>query len=135
MRCSTRRRHQAYRLVPGKSNNSLVIPVHWRLPTHRCLSLIHHFAPSKEKGKEMSKVQPQTIEDLIKQLGGRQNIATLTHCITRLRLVLKHPEQANIDHIKTFSMVRGCFTHGDQCQIVMCRAIFEAKTCDKWRAT
>lgn len=67
----------------------------------------------------MSKVQPQTIEDLIKQLGGRQNIATLTHCITRLRLVLKHPGQANIDHIKTLSMVKGCFTHGDQCQIVI----------------
>lgn len=40
----------------------------------------------------MSKVPPKTIEDLIKQLGGKQNIVTLTHCITRLRLVLQHPE-------------------------------------------
>lgn len=67
----------------------------------------------------MSKVESQTIEDLITQLGGRQNIVTLTHCITRLRLVLQHPEQANIDSIKALSVVKGCFTHGGQCQIVI----------------
>lgn len=67
----------------------------------------------------MSKVQPQTIEHLITHLGGTQNIVALTHCITRLRLVLQHPERANIDDIKMLPMVKGCFTHGGQFQIVI----------------
>lgn len=67
----------------------------------------------------MSMVQPQTIKHLMELLGGTQNVATLTHCITRLRLALQHPEKANIDDIKTFPMVKGCFTHGGQLQIVI----------------
>lgn len=55
----------------------------------------------------MSKVRRQTIEHLMELLGGVQNIVTLTHCITRLRLALQHPDKANIDDIKTFPMVKG----------------------------
>ncbi len=37
----------------------------------------------------MSKVNQQDIDKLIELVGGRGNIATVSHCITRLRFVLK----------------------------------------------
>ncbi len=36
----------------------------------------------------MSKVNQQDIDKLIELVGGRGNIATVSHCITRLRFVL-----------------------------------------------
>lgn len=38
----------------------------------------------------MSKVKQQEIDRLIELVGGRDNIATVTHCITRLRFVLNN---------------------------------------------
>ena len=34
------------------------------------------------------KIDPQNIDKLVEYVGGRDNIATVTHCITRLRFVL-----------------------------------------------
>lgn len=39
----------------------------------------------------MSKVNQQDIDKLIELVGGRGNIATVSHCITRLRFVLNDP--------------------------------------------
>lgn len=36
-----------------------------------------------------------TAKKLIEQLGGRENVASLTHCMTRLRFVLK--DESSID--------------------------------------
>ncbi|SUI40077.1 EIIBC-Tre [Serratia marcescens] len=42
----------------------------------------------------MSKVKQQDIDRLIVLVGGRENIATVSHCITRLRFVLNDPNKA-----------------------------------------
>lgn len=34
------------------------------------------------------KIDPQYVDQLIQYIGGRENISTVTHCITRLRFVL-----------------------------------------------
>lgn len=39
----------------------------------------------------MSKVKQADIDRLIDLVGGRDNIATVSHCITRLRFVLHQP--------------------------------------------
>lgn len=39
----------------------------------------------------MSKVKQADIDRLIDTVGGRDNIATVSHCITRLRFVLHQP--------------------------------------------
>ena len=44
----------------------------------------------------MSKVNQQDIDKLIELVGGRGNIATVSHCITRLRFVLNDPAQAAV---------------------------------------
>ncbi|MFW0766440.1 PTS transporter subunit EIIB, partial [Trabulsiella odontotermitis] len=39
----------------------------------------------------MLKINQQDIDNLIDLVGGRENIATVSHCITRLRFVLNSP--------------------------------------------
>ena len=41
------------------------------------------------------KIEQKNIDKLIELVGGRDNIATVSHCITRLRFVLNDPAKAN----------------------------------------
>ncbi|SUH11415.1 PTS system trehalose(maltose)-specific transporter subunit IIBC [Salmonella enterica subsp. enterica] len=52
-------------------------------------------------------------------LAGRDNIATVSHCITRLRFVLHQPANARPKEIEQLPMVKGCFTNAGQFQVVI----------------
>jgi len=67
----------------------------------------------------MSKSFSQDVTRLISLVGGKDNIATVSHCLTRLRFVLKNTEQADIKGIETLSSVKGCFTNAGQFQVVI----------------
>lgn len=67
----------------------------------------------------MSKVQQQYIERLIALVGGKENIATVSHCLTRLRFVLNDPALAAPKDIEALPMVKGCFTNAGQFQVVI----------------
>ncbi|WJH96127.1 PTS trehalose transporter subunit IIBC [Serratia marcescens] len=67
----------------------------------------------------MSKVKQQDIDRLIVLVGGRENIATVSHCITRLRFVLNDPNKAKPKEIEALPMVKGCFTNAGQFQVVI----------------
>ncbi|MGV8617414.1 glucose PTS transporter subunit EIIB, partial [Pseudomonas aeruginosa] len=67
----------------------------------------------------MSKVNQQDIDKLIELVGGRDNIATVSHCITRLRFVLNNPAIAKPKDIEQLRMVKGCFTNAGQFQVVI----------------
>ncbi len=67
----------------------------------------------------MSKVKQADIDRLIVLVGGRENIATVSHCITRLRFVLNDPSKANPKAIEELPMVKGCFTNAGQFQVVI----------------
>ncbi|MGK9173745.1 PTS trehalose transporter subunit IIBC [Yokenella regensburgei] len=67
----------------------------------------------------MSKVRQEYIARLIELVGGRENIATVSHCITRLRFVLNSPAKADPKTIDTLPMVKGCFTNAGQFQVVI----------------
>lgn len=67
----------------------------------------------------MSKVKQQDIDRLIDLVGGRENIATVSHCITRLRFVLNSPGIADPKAIEELPMVKGCFTNAGQFQVVI----------------
>lgn len=67
----------------------------------------------------MSKVNQQDIDTLINLVGGAVNIATVTHCITRLRFVLNDPHKAQPGAIEALPMVKGCFTNAGQFQVVI----------------
>ncbi|MGL4735660.1 MAG: PTS trehalose transporter subunit IIBC [Enterovibrio sp.] len=67
----------------------------------------------------MSKIAPQDVTRLIELVGGESNIASVTHCLTRLRFVLSRPEQADTAGLEALSMVKGCFTSAGQFQVVI----------------
>lgn len=71
------------------------------------------------RGLMMSKVNQQDIDTLISLVGGAANIATVTHCITRLRFVLNDPHKAQPTAIENQPMVKGCFTNAGQFQVVI----------------
>lgn len=61
----------------------------------------------------------QDAKEIIKNVGGADNISTATHCMTRLRLTLKDTSLANDDAIKKLSPVIGINRAGDQYQIII----------------
>lgn len=67
----------------------------------------------------MSKIVPQDVERLIELIGGADNVASVSHCLTRLRFVLNDPDKADADQLSKLSMVKGCFTNAGQFQVVV----------------
>ncbi|EPQ9416275.1 PTS trehalose transporter subunit IIBC, partial [Vibrio vulnificus] len=67
----------------------------------------------------MSKIARKDVERLIELVGGSDNIASVSHCLTRLRFVLNDTSAADVKQIETLSMVKGCFTNAGQFQVVI----------------
>ena len=65
------------------------------------------------------KANIQDIDKLILLVGGVDNIAAVTHCITRLRFVLNDASKAQPKEIEALPMVKGCFTNAGQFQVVI----------------
>jgi len=65
------------------------------------------------------KANTQDIDKLIFLVGGVENIAAVTHCITRLRFVLNDASKAQPKEIEALPMVKGCFTNAGQFQVVI----------------
>ncbi len=59
------------------------------------------------------------IQNILKHIGGENNISSLTHCMTRLRFTLKDDSKANIEEIKNITGVVGCVNKSGQFQIVI----------------
>lgn len=67
----------------------------------------------------MSKIAKKDIARLIELIGGSDNIASVSHCLTRLRFVLNDTEQADVKALEAIPMVKGCFTNAGQFQVVI----------------
>ena len=67
----------------------------------------------------MSTIKREEVQQLVELIGGRDNIASVSHCLTRLRFVLNDPEQADSKAIEDIPMVKGCFTSAGQYQVVI----------------
>ncbi|MDX2321641.1 MAG: PTS trehalose transporter subunit IIBC [Moritella sp.] len=67
----------------------------------------------------MSKIDQKQVERLIALIGGKGNIASVSHCLTRLRFALVNPELASVKEIEKIAMVKGCFTNAGQFQVVI----------------
>ena len=58
-------------------------------------------------------------KEIIKNVGGKENINSLTHCITRLRFKLKDESKANDEVLKNMSGVVTVMKSGGQYQVVI----------------
>ncbi len=58
-------------------------------------------------------------EQILKDVGGSENIASYAHCATRLRLVLVDEAKADKKAVEKIPEVAGSFTAGGQYQIIL----------------
>ena len=58
-------------------------------------------------------------KELLHLVGGRENIAAVSHCITRMRFVLNDSKKADIQKIEAMKVVKGSFTQAGQFQVII----------------
>ncbi|AQR94909.1 PTS system trehalose-specific EIIBC component [Clostridium saccharoperbutylacetonicum] len=58
-------------------------------------------------------------KELLKYVGGKENISAVTHCVTRMRFVLNDPSKADKEAIEKLKSVKGTFTQAGQFQVVI----------------
>ncbi len=67
----------------------------------------------------MAKNYDDLAKTIIENVGGRENISSLTHCVTRLRFKLKDEKKANTDFLKKLDGVVTVMQSGGQYQVVI----------------
>nr|WP_158163012.1 PTS transporter subunit EIIC [Vibrio mimicus] len=58
-------------------------------------------------------------DEIERHIGGFENVATLTNCMTRVRLVLKDRSQFNMEALREVDGIKGVVDAGDQYQIIV----------------
>ena len=66
----------------------------------------------------MGKYQQDSVQ-LLALVGGRENIAAVSHCVTRMRFVLNDPAKADVKGIEAMKVVKGTFTQAGQFQVII----------------
>lgn len=61
----------------------------------------------------------QDATELLRLVGGRENIAAVSHCMTRMRFALADPAKADIKAIEAMKVVKGSFTQSGQFQVII----------------
>ncbi|CDM69680.1 PTS system trehalose-specific EIIBC component [Clostridium bornimense] len=56
---------------------------------------------------------------LLEYVGGRENISAVTHCVTRMRFVLKDTSKADKEQIEKLKSVKGTFIQAGQFQVII----------------
>ena len=57
--------------------------------------------------------------ELLELVGGTDNIAAASHCMTRMRFALKDPSKADVAAIEKLASVKGSFTQAGQFQVII----------------
>ena len=71
----------------------------------------------------MPRKYEQLAADIIKNVGGKENVSSLAHCVTRLRFKLKDESKANTDVLKAMNGVVTVVQSGGQYQVVIGNAV------------
>lgn len=58
-------------------------------------------------------------KELLQLVGGKENIAAVSHCMTRMRFVLNEPQKADVKKIEAMKVVKGSFTQTGQFQVII----------------
>lgn len=61
----------------------------------------------------------ETAQEIIKAVGGTNNINSVYHCVTRLRFDLKDNEKVDNGSLKKLDKVMGTNISGDQFQVII----------------
>lgn len=58
-------------------------------------------------------------KELLNLVGGKDNIISVAHCVTRMRFVLAKPEIAEVEAIEKLPTAKGTFTQAGQFQVII----------------
>lgn len=58
-------------------------------------------------------------KEMLTLIGGKSNIAAVSHCITRMRFVLNDPKIADVKGLEKMKVVKGTFTQAGQFQVII----------------
>ena len=61
--------------------------------------------------------------ELLALVGGKENVAAVTHCMTRMRFVLGDPKKADVPKLEALKDVKGSFTQAGQFQVIIGNAV------------
>ena len=61
----------------------------------------------------------QIAEKILQYVGGKENIVSVRHCATRLRLMVNDKEKINIKEIESVEKIKGSFFNSGQYQIIL----------------
>lgn len=64
-------------------------------------------------------------KELLGLVGGKENIAAVSHCMTRMRFALVDPAKADIQGIEAMKVVKGSFTQSGQFQVIIGNTVAE----------
>ncbi|MET3319401.1 PTS system trehalose-specific EIIBC component [Peribacillus butanolivorans] len=67
----------------------------------------------------MAKEYSQIVEGIVKGVGGKENIQSATHCVTRLRFALKDETKVDKEALDKIDVVKGAFSANGQFQVVI----------------
>ena len=56
---------------------------------------------------------------LLAYVGGKENIAAVSHCVSRMRFVLNDPAKADVAKIEALKSAKGTFTQAGQFQVII----------------
>lgn len=73
----------------------------------------------KYEGVNGMAVKKSDVRDIIDAIGGKENLQTATHCVTRLRLVLDDDTKVDKEKLAENPLVKGQFKADNQYQIVI----------------
>ena len=74
----------------------------------------------------MSKNYAALARSVVTALGGVDNITAVTHCMTRLRFVIKDDSQVDSTTLKTLPGVLGVVRSDNQCQVIIGNTVSQA---------
>lgn len=60
-----------------------------------------------------------TVNEILKSIGGLENIRNAEHCATRLRLILKDNDKVNTEQAKAITQISGYFYQSGQHQFII----------------
>ena len=61
----------------------------------------------------------EDVQELLKLIGGKENISAVSHCMTRMRFVLVDEKKADTKAIEKIKAVKGTFTQAGQYQVII----------------
>ncbi|TFE03965.1 PTS system trehalose-specific EIIBC component [Jeotgalibacillus salarius] len=67
----------------------------------------------------MSDVNREQVRQIVEAIGGKENINSATHCVTRLRFVLNDDSKVDKKKLESIDLVKGSFANSGQFQVVI----------------